>query len=133
MTMKKRNIQFSYLYRDASNYKQWGHITFTNPQGLDACDLDRRLRFVMIDSTFMADQVRIPNLFLFDTLPVNQDDHCLHEFDSIVIVDEQPNDRHERSILEFVQEVERVALQGWEGFVPGLDILFPTKRFKFLI
>jgi hypothetical protein len=36
MTTKKRNIKFLYLYRDAGNYKQRGHIIFSNPQGLDA-------------------------------------------------------------------------------------------------
>jgi hypothetical protein len=133
MTTKKRNIKFLYLYRDAGNYKQRGHIIFSNPQGLDAGNLDRLLRrAMMIDSTFMADQVRVPNVFLFDTLPINEDDHCLHEFDSLEIVDDHPNDQHERSIFEFVQEIQRVALQGWEGFVPGFALM-PVQRFKFVV
>jgi hypothetical protein len=133
MTTTDRNISFVYLYRDASNYKQWGQVTFANLQGDDADDLALRLRrAMMVDSTFIAGQVRVPSLFLFETMPMNDDDHCLHEFDSFGIVDEHPNDQHGRSILEFVQEVERVARKGWEGFVPGPN-RSPMKRFKFLV
>ena len=134
MKTTKRNIKFAYLYRDASNYKQHGNVVFTIPQRFNTDNLDHRLRqAMMVDSTFIADQVRVPNLFLFDTMPMNEDDHCLHEFESLEIVNERPNDPHERSIVEFVREVERAALQGWEGFVPSPTAITPSERFRFLV
>jgi hypothetical protein len=133
MTTKNRSIKFVYLYRDASNYKQWGDVTFANLDGLDLDGLNRRLlRAMMIDSTFVADQIRVPDIFLFDSFPINQDDHCLHEFDSLEIVGERPNDRYRRSISEFVREVERVSIRGWEGFAPKFTAA-PLQRFKLLV
>jgi hypothetical protein len=111
---------FEYLYRDASNYKQWGRVTFEDRGGLGLDSLDRRLlRAMMIDSTFVADQIRLPEIFLFSSWHVDVDDHCLHEFNSLEIVAQPPNDLHQRSILQFVQEVERASVQGWYGFVPA--------------
>lgn len=133
MTTQDRNVKFVYLYRDASNYKRWGDVTFVNPEGLDADNLDGRLReAMMIDSTFIAGQVRLPDVFLSDTTRLNEDDHCLHEFNSLEIVDERPNDKYRRSILEFVREVERMARHGWEGFVPTAMVT-PSRRFKLLL
>ena len=133
MKIKNRSIKFVYLYRDASNYKQWGQVTFPNPEGIDANSLDRRLRRVMmIDSTFMASQVLVPDLFLFNTMLVNEDDHCLHEFDSLEIVNEPSNDGHGRSILEFVRQVERASRLGWEGFVPA-PAVEPVRRFRVVL
>jgi hypothetical protein len=133
MKNKNQNIKFVYLYRDASNYKQWGHVTFPNPEGVDPDNLDRRLRAaMMVDSTFMAGQVRVPEVFLFNTMGINEDDHCLHEYDSLEIVQERANDKQGRSILEFVGEVERAALRGWEGFVPAIA-LTTVERFKLLL
>jgi hypothetical protein len=133
MTTKNRSTKFVYLYRDASNYKQWGHVTFANLDGFEVHDLDRRLRHaMMIDSTFIADQIRVPEVFLFNTASMNHDDHCLHEFDSLETVDERPNDKQQRSIAEFVREVEHVAAVGWEGFDPELTAA-TVQRFKLLL
>jgi hypothetical protein len=120
------------MYRDASNYKQWGQVTFSNPEKAGTENLDYQLRrAMMIDSTFIASQIRVPDVFLFNTMRATEDDHCLHEFDSLEIGGERSNDHYRRSILEFVREVERVALHGWEGFIPSSII--HIRKFKLVL
>jgi proton glutamate symport protein len=67
------NTRVEYLYRDGSNYKQWGAVVFRGE-----CD-DRAARrlFAALDREefFIAHQVRLPELFFVD-LPLYADDHC---------------------------------------------------------
>lgn len=107
------NTRFEYLYRNASNYKQWGAVVFS---GLADRGLEARLT-ATLDSHefFIADQVRVPELFFHDGL-AGADDPCWHEFVAFETTTEEPSDSHGRSIAAFVEECEAAARAGWRAF-----------------
>jgi len=87
------NVRFEYLYRDASNYLQRGSVVFAGPEQLDAHlpELENRLRRVLIvDGTFSAHQIRLPELFLYVGVAPSPDDHCLHEFFGLEATTDNP-------------------------------------------
>jgi hypothetical protein len=117
------NIRFQYLYRDASNYKSWGDVIFSNAQCLAAKAIEKALRTAFLtDGLFIARQIRLPDLFLFKKYALTQDDHCFHEFYSVKATGEPVTDRFTRSVEEFVKEVEEESQRGWHTFDP-LDAL----------
>jgi len=74
------NTQLEYLYRDASNYKEWGRVAFRG-----GCDASLRHRLsVALDTGefFVAHQVRLPELF-FEDGRIDGDDHCFHELTEV--------------------------------------------------
>jgi len=84
------NIKFSYFYRDAGNYKQFGYIIFSDPDDVDIVQLEILIRNKLIDETwFYADQWHLPDLH-FDGWN-NQLDNTFHEFDCINYTDEATN------------------------------------------
>jgi hypothetical protein len=109
------NIKFNYLYRDGANYKNWSDVTFFNPDDLTIDLLTEDFRGAFDDNLFIAHQVRIPEVFSFPD-GVTSDDHCYHEFDSIEITEDIPNDLFVRSIGEFLAEVKAAAAIGWRAF-----------------
>jgi hypothetical protein len=114
-----KNIKFHYLYRDASNYKKWGEVVFSNHEGLSGDAAARALRNGFSrDALFSARQVRLPEVFSFAEYHVTPDDHCFHEFYSVEVTAEVPNDAYGRSIREFVAEVRSEARRGWVAFDP---------------
>lgn len=111
------NIKFNYLYRDGSNYKSWGAIVFTNPEQLDVFKIETRLVNAFLpDKLFIASQILIPEKFLFLNGEFTQYDHCYHEFDCVEVCNENSTDSVERSISDFLRDVEIAAQQGWEAF-----------------
>ena len=106
---------FVYVYRDGSNYKQWGEIVFA---GEFSPDLSERL-ITALDSSefFIADQVRIPELF-FKGGDLYADDHCWHEFSEIVDTADLATDPYARTFEQFVCEVEVASTNGWRVFDP---------------
>lgn len=113
------NIKFTYLYRDAANYKIWNDIVFANPFRVSVEEIESRLRRNFEgEELFVADQIRLPELFPYLSGSVNDNDHCYHEFESVEITTERPNDVHGRSIRRFVEEVENKARSGWQVFDP---------------
>ncbi|MHB0970001.1 MAG: hypothetical protein ACYC7A_17820 [Thermoanaerobaculia bacterium] len=106
------NTRFEYLYRDAGNWKKWGCVVFA---GAPSAALDDRFRAAcFMREFFIAAQVRLPELF-FDEYPVNDDDHCFHEFSSLGETTDDPNDEHRRTIDEFVCEFEEAGKR-WQVF-----------------
>ena len=107
------NTRVEYLYRDGSNYKQWGVVVF---RGSCAATLVQRL-FAALDGGefFIAHQVRLPELF-FDDRPLYADDHCWHELAEVTTTSEIPDDSFDRTIEEFVKEVESASRVGWAVF-----------------
>lgn len=82
-----QNIKFSYLYRDAGNYKQFGHVIFSNPNNIDIDYIGHNLKANLIDEEyFFADTLNIPPLFFYQT---NADDHLWHEFQNIEVTIEK--------------------------------------------
>ncbi len=70
-------IQLNYLYRDASNYKNYGSVTISCRE-FDLREIDFRIRQRLIDGEyFSAGKAGIPELF-FDVS--NEDDHDWHEY-----------------------------------------------------
>src|ERR1700686_1520185 len=104
------NLRFKYMYRDGANYKNWGTVIFSNPEGLSLASIQARLQIAfLVDSTFVADQVRIPEVFLYPEWRIDENDHCLHELGSVAETSDPADDKHARSILTFVLEVEAAA------------------------
>lgn len=112
-----KSIKFNYLYRDGSNYKSWGEVIFSNYENLTVSEIAKELLDAFLpDKQFIADQVSAPEKFLFLNEKFTKDDHCYHEFDSIEICEEDPTDSLERSITNFMRDVEAASKQGWKAF-----------------
>ena len=113
-------IQFEYLYRDADNYKKWGEMCFDNPNNRLASSIERDIRSTLIDNTwFVAHQVQIPELFLFEDTTATHADHCYHEFIGIQpCVDDLPREKIEESIERLVARFKAASLKGWSAFNP---------------
>jgi hypothetical protein len=131
------NTKFSYMYRDGGNNKRVGSLTFAGPPSQD---LEKRLRQAFDECEyFIAHQIGIPEIFLWNpqmdydpddptTYPENMGrdgyciaedlDHCWHELDGIQATMEPANDAHQRTIEQFLFEVERIAKHGWQDFKP---------------
>ena len=113
--MPTENTRFNYSYRDASNYKAWGSVVFRS--GIDGA-LSARLSTTLESAEFfIADQIRLPEVFLADW-PLDLDDHCWHAFSDTELTNDAPDDAHDRTIEEFVKEVERASREGWKVFDP---------------
>jgi len=76
---------------------------------------ERSTRALHEGEWFIAEQVRLPNVFL-DDFPINDDDHCWHEFFAFVSTDAKVTDAHERTMEQLVTEFERVSGSGWKEF-----------------
>lgn len=78
-----QGVKFNYLYRDGSNYKNYGEVIFTNLTSIEL-DLIREIIVSnLIDGEFfVAKEWGLPELF-FDSS--NEDDHGWHEFHSIEV------------------------------------------------
>jgi hypothetical protein len=107
------NTRVEYLYRDGSNYKQWGAVVF---RGKCDTSLARRL-FAALDNRefFIAHQARLPELFFADR-PLYADDHCWHELAEVTATSTVPDDPLDRTIEEFVTEMECASRDGWVVF-----------------
>lgn len=74
------NLQLNYLYRDASNYKNYGWV-IVSTYNVDLNEIDRKIREKLIDGEyFSAAKVGFPELFF--NIP-NEDDHDWHEYQSV--------------------------------------------------
>lgn len=113
------NVEFEYLYRDASNYKFWNSIIFANPSATRFEKAEARI-IQALDGRefFIADQVSVPEVFPFINGRLTEDDHCFHTFASLSSTTEAPNDTLGRSITEFVEEIEEAARHSWRVFDP---------------
>ena len=113
------NVKFKYLYRDAGNYKAWGITVFANPDDLSINDIESRLRKSFFHrELFVAGQIGIPEVFLYTKDAATEDDHCFHEFVSIELTNEAPNDLHKRTLKDFIEQVEKESAKSWHSFSP---------------
>ena len=114
------NVQFDYQYRDAQGSKACSYVVFTNPDNLDLVEIQLSLENVFWETEFfVADQIRIPELFLSVAGYADPNlDHCFHHFDSLVLTSLPATDSHNRSVREFVSEVQHQSLIGWQLFDP---------------
>jgi hypothetical protein len=77
------NTEINYLYRDASNYKFWG--TFIVEGKIERSDL---VPYLFDSEWFVPQQVGLEHLL---NLPMNFDDHLLHELHEFVPTTAQAN------------------------------------------
>jgi len=110
-----KNVRLNYLYRDASNYKKWGAVVFSNPDAWSPEKIEGDLTAYFQDQMyFIASQVDIPEVFLFiNDYPFSEDDHFFHEYDSIEQTEEDVNDLRGRTIKEFVEQCKIVKRKSW--------------------
>jgi hypothetical protein len=113
------NVEFIYLYRDGGNYKKFGRVVFPNPEQLSPEALEIELRRALWGGDlFIASQIRVPEVFLFAGGEFSFDDHCYHELGGLRATEDIPNDKHDRSISEFLAEATREDQRGWRVFDP---------------
>ena len=118
-----KNIRFCYLYRDGGNFKSWGEVLFSNPENLSVTEIEEKIiQAFLPDKLFVASQISIPEKFLFADGRYTEYDHCYHEFDCLQICADEPTDSSNRSISEFLRDIEVARKQGWRAF----DILERT-------
>ncbi len=119
------NVKFVYLYRDGANYKVWNDVVFENPYNTSLDEIERILSSSFSpDKLFIANQISIPEQFLFLNGSFTKYDHCYHEFDYVEICEELPTDILHRSIVNFLKDVKLASEQGWNTF----DILEYSKN-----
>lgn len=108
------NVVFNYLYRDASNYKNYGNIILENPDNLTIEEATKRIRKTLIcGENFIASQIDVPEIFLWLTSEFNvEDDHYYHEFSGIEETELSATD--ERTLSDFISKLEEVGPIGWD-------------------
>ncbi len=101
------NIEITYRYRDWGNFKKYGAVIFANQKNLSLDEVRRHvLRDAPGEQTFVASQLRLPELFFLDP-PFDADlDHGLHEFFEALETTEPPNDLSSRDISVLLMEIE---------------------------
>ncbi len=110
------NTRLDYMYRNASNYSRVGSVVF---EGATSAQLVQRFSRALESSEFfIADQVRVPELFFEDNLDPN-DDHCWHELAAFESTDDGSTDEFARTIESFVVECEAASHAGWRIFDPA--------------
>src|SRR5688572_2337555 len=82
------NVKINYLYRDAGNYKLFGHEVFLNPDSLPIEEVERKIRSALIDGEYFDPvQWKMPILRFSEW---NNDlDHFWNEFESVEETDEE--------------------------------------------
>lgn len=84
------NIKYNYLYRDGSNYKQFGFQIFQNTDQLTLQEFERLIKSKLIDGEyFYAAGWKLSDLHF--NMWDDKTDHTFHEFESIEYTDEPPN------------------------------------------
>jgi hypothetical protein len=103
------NIEFSYLYRDAGNNKNFSSVIFANPNGLEIEALSQLIISKLYDGiAFYNHEFLVPDLH-FGTWD-NQLDHTWHEFESIEYTAKAPN--FFVSLNDFVAALHQIKLIG---------------------
>lgn len=97
------NIKFSFLYRDAANYKTWGEVVFANPENLSAKDIRQTiLNSCNPDGGFDPRPWGLPNI---RTQPYDPElDHDYYEFESVEESEEYATEA--RSLAAFLDVVK---------------------------
>jgi hypothetical protein len=96
------NIAFSYLYRDAGNYKQYHTEVFTNNSPIDLDTIRQRIKDAAIDGGwFYVDKWKLKDLH-FDTWD-NELDHTWHEFDDVEETNESATQNDIENFLRMIE------------------------------
>jgi hypothetical protein len=126
---RKVRVCFAYSHRDASGVRRSGGVVF---MGELTWQMTKRIEKAMAArERFVADQIRVPDLFPWNSTPTPQGDvflpcepeqqpargeACWHDYIGVATTSAEPNDISGRTIEEFVTELERAAAAGWRPF-----------------
>jgi hypothetical protein len=106
MKDSSNNIRFSYLYRDAGNYKLFGEKVFNNPENLSLEFVKSTIQLALIDGEFfIAEEWNLPKLE-FEAF-IEKLDHQWHEFKKVETTTADFSDS--RSVAEFLNEIKNIA------------------------
>lgn len=84
------NIKFSYLYRDAGNYKNYNDIIFSNPNYLPLEEIQAIInRYLTEGFWFDAEKWQVPDLHFKEYNWSNELDHGWHELVEVAATSEQ--------------------------------------------
>ena len=102
------NIEFSFLYRDAGNYKTFSSVVFSNPTNLELENIRQIIQTSCnSNQNFEPNSWGIPNIF---TEPYDPElDHDWYEFSDVSETDQEPNDV--RTLSEFLEIVKANVLE----------------------
>jgi hypothetical protein len=106
MSKAASNTRVEYLYRDASNYKFRGEFVVAGT--LTREDVEPHL---FDRGWFVPTQIGLPHLL---AMPVNEDDHMLHEFEDFVPTS------HDETICSAAELVGRLSTASRSGWFSGL-------------
>lgn len=100
------NIKLSYLYRDASNYKQYHEVVFANPNNIPFKEIESIIRASLIDECwFVAKDWNLPDMHFKEYEWDEEKDHQWHEFESLEETAEAKT--VEMSIEDFLEIIRR--------------------------
>jgi len=98
-------VQFWYMYRDYSNYKQHNSITFSNPDNISLTEIDAAIRKCLIDGEwFLHSAWGVPDMHFEET--VWKDDHPLHEYH---FVQETEAEGNVESVNDFLARISNIS------------------------
>jgi len=100
------NIKFSYLYRDAGNYKIFGEVIFNNPENLSIEKIENEVKNNLIDRAYFVPLALEIPVLVFDDYD-KELDHDWNEFEILEITKEKATDK--RSMIEFINQLKRQA------------------------
>lgn len=122
------NVALHYLYRDASNYKKWNIVVFSNQDSLSLDEIENQIKKSLIDGIwFYAENVRLPLLFLwmdqveYENGEPNEDDVDWHEYSEIEFTDKALNDEYSRDITNFLNEFSKQKIDPYEKLVRSIS------------
>lgn len=103
--MIDQNIRFNYRYRDDGNYKTFGSVIFSNPNGLQPDNIKAK-----IISSLISEEFFVPKYWGIEKLSPKiafeiDGDIVWHEFESVEETKENPDDK--RTIDEFLELISQ--------------------------
>jgi hypothetical protein len=102
-----RNIKFIYLYRDSSNFKDWGEVVFFNEKEMDIDSISKDIiRHLDSGVFFVAEKISIPPLDLYKEECPSWCNIWFHEYSDIEFTEERPTDTQNRDFSVFLKELK---------------------------
>jgi hypothetical protein len=102
MNPSYHNVRLCYTYRDAGNYKQFGSVIFSNPNGLTIDKRTNAVKEKLISGEFFCpEKWNIPLIYAYAFDP--ELDHGWFEFDNFELTTDTANDK--RTIDHSLKEI----------------------------
>jgi hypothetical protein len=106
------------MYRDASNYKQFGEAVVSGEYTADEKSAIMGCLDDVTDGGFIPQQVDLPALQERMTGFPSEDDHCWHDLEEIELTNEEPT--LQMTIRELVKKFEEAKEVGWDDLTYAL-------------